>query len=111
MKFVWQISTDISEGHQNLLITGHSITVISTVTEIRSLNLPQNDNISHTACILMCIIVFTGSPCSTYSSHHIIHSHSVDPYSYKILMIVEIGNTVHKSNKNICLRSQEVMSV
>jgi hypothetical protein len=35
----------------------------------------------------------------------------MDPYNYKIYMDMEIVNTVHKSNKNFCLRSQEVMSV
>jgi len=30
---------------------------------------------------------------------------------YKIHMGMEIVNTVHKSNKNVCLRSQEIKSV
>ena len=52
--------------------------------------------------------------CSLYSlaviSYHLF-SFCGSLQDYKIHMDVEIVNTIHKSNKNICLGSQEVKSV
>ena len=43
-------------------------------------------------------------------SYHLFSFHG-SLQDYKIHMDIEIVNTVHKSNKTICLRSQEVKSV
>jgi hypothetical protein len=49
----------------------------------------------------------------SYSGSYIYHLFSFcgSLQDYKIHMDVEIVNTVHKSNKIICLKSQEVKSI